>query len=279
LHQAQINHDAERIQALQNSLQEMGGRDAYQQASQVSTSFHSTSKWILGYLARIGWLYGVPENKDDEPDGGEMGLNRRRRRRRQRQKLKVLEVGAINTQLIDAAKETRVDAKTQSSVLKYNLAVKAIDLKSQHKDIVQQDFLEMEIEGNYHVVVCSMVINCLATPQQRGDMLARLYHQLQSGGFCFLTLPKRCLTESPHFDKSRFCILLRALGFEIVDDTKETPKLYFFVLRRLQSHPSAFQPKEWCASKVLFQGKKFRNDFDIILSSQQVTGEAYHGSL
>lgn len=54
----------------------MGGTDAYQQASVLSTQHFNTSKWVLGVLINTG-------------------------RRPRGEKLRVLEVGAINTYLTD----------------------------------------------------------------------------------------------------------------------------------------------------------------------------------
>ena len=50
--------DQKEISKIDKLLEDMGGREEYQRASQLSTSFHSTSKWVLGSLARRGWLYG-----------------------------------------------------------------------------------------------------------------------------------------------------------------------------------------------------------------------------
>lgn len=41
-----------------------------------------------------------------------------------------------------------------------------------------------------------MVINCVPTPEARGDMMRRLFAHTQPGGLVFLTLPLRCLTHA-----------------------------------------------------------------------------------
>ena len=121
---------------------------------------------------------------------------------------------------------------------KYRLDVRAIDLHSSHEGIEEADFLTFPLchtdpSQRYDAVVCSMVINCVPTPEKRGNMLAGLYHQLRPGGLCFLTLPKLCLTQSPYMTPDRFQSLLSAggVGFE-VEETKESPKVSFFILRR-----------------------------------------------
>ncbi len=55
--------DKTTVSQLDEALHAMGGRSEYQRASQLSTSFHSTSKWVLGNLARKGWLYGIPNRQ------------------------------------------------------------------------------------------------------------------------------------------------------------------------------------------------------------------------
>ncbi|RYG97966.1 hypothetical protein EON65_52055 [archaeon] len=72
-------------------------------------------------------------------------------------KLRTFEVGAINTQL-------------QLSPL---LAVRSIDLHSQHPLIEEQDFFRVAPQQAYDVVVCSMVINCVTESHKRGEMIAR----------------------------------------------------------------------------------------------------------
>jgi 25S rRNA (adenine2142-N1)-methyltransferase len=255
---AQREHDDVKIVEIEKKIDAIGGRHAYQQASQLSTSFFSTSKWVLGNLARSGWLYGVPT---------EMKCRR---------KLNLLEVGAINLELLNAAKETRIQ-KDGTSVPKFNLYTKAIDLQSSYEGIEEADFLTLPL-GKYDVVVCSMVINCVPRSDQRGLMLARLYHQLIPGGLCFLTLPRLCLTQSPYLTLDRFKNLLSrtGVGFEL-EEIKASPKIAFFILRRpkeFETHIQDFDPV-WETSKIMNNGKQYRNDFNVLLKRAEVSGEAF----
>ena len=83
------------------ALQAMGGRVAYQKASQVSTSFHSTSKWVLSHLSRNGWVYGILVHDDatSQLNNNTQATSKKKVRRPTR----LLEVGAINTELLDAS--------------------------------------------------------------------------------------------------------------------------------------------------------------------------------
>lgn len=107
----------QRLSALDAKMNEIGGTNAYQQASIISTQYFKTSKWVAGTLAKLG--------KQSE------GVS----------KLNVLEVGAINTQL------------QQYSWLN----VRSIDLNSQQPSIEECDFFTVEPRSQYDVVVCSMV--------------------------------------------------------------------------------------------------------------------------
>lgn len=171
------------VKRLERQLEEMGGREEYQRASQLSTSFHSTSKWVLGGLARFGWLHGIPLANEGEQ---KVGKGQKKRLRPTR----LLEVGAINTELLDSAEQMEElhaqGGGNATTKRKYNLSVRAIDIHSMGERIEEQDFLTMpfvssDLAERYDVIVCSMVLNCVTSPMDRGKMLAKLHHQLRPG--------------------------------------------------------------------------------------------------
>ena len=255
--EAVARSDAAEIARLDQQLEEMGGRQEYQRASQVSTSFHSTSKWVLGFLSRNGWLHGIRQGEDDDAS-----TTKECRRRQRRRSTRVLEVGAINTELLDAAAARHDDDPSSKS--KYRLDVRAIDLHSMHPKIEQADFLTTKHEM-YDVIVCSMVINCITTPVQRGDLLARLYHFVRPGGLVFLTLPRTCLQLSKYMDAAYFERLLKAVGFEIAE-TKSSPKIAFYICFRpmILRTTNEYDPQLMSQVRIRHSGKKFRNEFAII---------------
>ena len=104
-----------RKKELVKEIDDLGGIDAYQQASVISTQYFKTSKWIL---KMIGKLTPATDHK-----------------------LSTLEVGAINTQLLESPR----------------LKVRAIDINSQHPQIEVCDFFDIIPSRNFDVVVCSMV--------------------------------------------------------------------------------------------------------------------------
>jgi 25S rRNA (adenine2142-N1)-methyltransferase len=279
--------DADAVQRYEQLLKDMGGRSEYQRASQLSTSFHSTSKWVLKELAKRGWLHGialpmekqiiVSDDKDD--DSPENGVTETKTKRNTR----LLEVGAINRELLDAAASSSSKQQHQQQPVtekqQYGLQVKAIDLNSMHDGIEQADFLTLPIlhrnlDFRYDVVVCSMVVNCVPTPQERGTMLCRMYHQLRPGGLAFLTLPKLCLQQSPYLTPDLFqSLLVNGIGFELVE-TKESPKVAFFILARPtdMSDDGKEVDSQWTQLKVVNRGKKFRNTFAVSLQREDVLG-------
>lgn len=268
-----------RVQELEQAIDEMGGRSKYQRASQVSTSYFSTSKWVLGHLARNGWLYGrkllLPSSNHQHPQQEKEVLQVRRRRR-----TKILEVGAINTELLSAASKTLFIAETGVEDCKYQIDVRAIDLHASHPEIQEADFLTMSVARNlddrYDVIVCSMVLNCVTTPVKRGEMMSRLYHFLRPGGLTFLTLPKSCLTLSPFIDRSSFQSALIRVGFEIAE-TKDSPKISFFICRRpseklTEPLQATTRKTHWTPTTPVRNDKKTQNSFTVELSEESLQG-------
>jgi 25S rRNA (adenine2142-N1)-methyltransferase len=286
---ALANGDPQQVQRCDELLEEMGGREEYQRASQLSTSFHSTSKWVLGSLARKGWLLGIPIEKSDEDDINGDTASKKKNCKKQRRPTRLLEVGAINTELLDAAEQmvTTPIAVAPSSTSggvsneqkKYRLNVRAIDIHSMDKERIEEaDFLTLKLISphvleRYDVIVCSMVLNCVTTPSDRGKMLARLYHHLRPGGWLFLTIPLFCLTKSAFLTLPIFTELLGSggVGF-VVEETKHTPRVAFFVCQRPQEELKETLDKKWRKQTIRNKGKKFPNQFSVVLDEDEVFG-------
>ena len=269
-------NDISKVQEFNTQITEMGGFDEYQRASQLNTRLHSTSRWVLKFLLDKGLLYSgaggssssvsMEDKEDDEiavihdPAVGNTISTK--------QCLRLLEIGAINTELLEATQ-------------KYHpLHVRAIDLHSTHPDIEQVDFLTMSsvvdsssFSGSYNVIVCSMVLNYVSTPTDRGKMLQLIYQQLQPQGLCFLTLPKLCLDQSPYITKQFFeDILVNQVGF-IMEEKKDSPKIYFWILHRpmdsnitrktTRVDPSSSSPPAAAVNMNMRKGHKYRNNFQV----------------
>lgn len=171
-------------------------RRKYQEASVLSTSIYSTSDWVLKRVKGLG-------------------AGRR-----------LLEIGAINTQLLDSQ---RVDARS-------------VDLRSTNPRIDECDFFD--VHDRFEIIVCSLVLNCVDTPERRGAMLMRM-RDMATDGLVFLVLPRSCLERSRVTTPAAFDDALRALGFEEVE-RRLTPKLLHLILTP-SAHP--FRPPSFARTK------------------------------
>jgi 25S rRNA (adenine2142-N1)-methyltransferase len=298
--------DSKKVKSCEKSLEEMGGRAEYQRASQLSTSFHSTSKWVLGHLANNGWLYGIktsPKAAKAESETASRGeltpKDGHGRKRIPRRTTRILEVGAINTELLDAAGmaasalferkkgETKSPQSSESSErTKNSIHVRAIDIHSMEERIEEADFLQLPLISpddptkRYDVIVCSMVLNCVTTPVDRGKMLAKLYHHLRPGGLCFFTIPKFCVTKSAFLTHSLFVKMLgeNGVGFT-VKSTKESPRVAFFILERPMEDSGSAAPMKrkldpsFTKERIRNKGKKFPNQFSVVLKAEHIFGK------
>ena len=164
----------------------IGSRSTYQSASALLTGLHKTSsKFVFRTITKLGI----------RPKAGEP-------------KLDTLEIGAVNAQLIECP----------------FLNVDAIDLKSRHPKIKEIDFFQVPPTPKYNLVVLAMVLNCVETPEKRGEMLVRCRKLLKPEGLFFLALPTRCFPSESieRFEK----LIMENIGFELVLK-EETLKVFF----------------------------------------------------
>ena len=193
---------------------------AYQEASALSVRRHSTSRWVLRRL-RARWphlLGGAAAAAAKTATGAASSAAASPLPRR------CLEVGAINTELLDAGARD-------------GLRVDAIDLRASDPRIRRADFFGLAPAGEYHVVVLSMVLNCVPEPSKRGEMLLACARHLRGrrapdapgGGVLFLTLPRRCLEASRRTSADAFRALLGRAGFEVLEE-RFSPKIAFYIL-------------------------------------------------
>ena len=228
--------DEETKNSIKSSLDDLGGRAKYQEASQLSTSFFSTSKWVIGRMQSLDILRGIPTKSS-----------------KSRRPTKLLEIGAINTTLLDL--------RAQQSA---NVTPRAIDLRSSVAGVEAIDYMLFPPEEEFDVIVNSMVINSVPSPVTRGAMLQKMYSQLEEGGYLFLMLPLLCINNSKHLTKSMFVeMVTRGVGFQEVL-RKESPKIFFIVLRKVGGGDGRIDGKWKNEGRIVNRGKKFRNTFDIV---------------
>lgn len=208
---------AEKRKLLGRELRELGGRQAYQEASVLTTGRHRTCKWIFAIVTKLG----LRPSKNQSP-------------------LKVLEVGAVNTQLLSVPW----------------LAVRAIDLKALHPRIEQIDFFDLKPKCSFDAVVLSMVLNCVSTPLKRGRMLSLVRDHLLQGGHLFLIIPRKCIENSPYCSFSILSEALSVVGLKVIQ-TKLSPKIVFFCAQRMCVSQKAHGDGEKASSSSANLMKRF----------------------
>ena len=130
----------------------------------------------------------------------------------------------------------------------------------------------------------SMVINCIPTAKQRGEMLKGYRKHLRPGGHLFLMLPVLCLTKSTRTTRASFEETLKAVGFRI-RETRDSPKVAFFCAMAVEENPREADSRgDRCGSRNMTgsarledqqgvgtsQGRNKRsnrgcNDFEVVL--------------
>lgn len=100
-----------------------------------------------------------------------------------------------------------------------------IDLNSQHHLIQQQNFMLRPLpkseDEKFNLISCSLVLNFVTTPEERGEMLKRITKFLKpnkvAGGpqlsSLFLVLPLPCISNSRYLNHEKLLQIMRCLGF------------------------------------------------------------------
>lgn len=283
LARAQALGDTALAEQLTAQIEAEGGLKAYQAASlrgQSKERGGDTSKTLVGWLQDLqgaAWR----GNKGD-PDTlmpvkeGVAGPPK--------QKWKMLDIGALST---DTA-AGRCGA----------FEIERIDLHSQAKGILEQDFMERPLPSSvgedkkFDIVCLSLVVNYVPDAKVRGEMLRRARaflvppkvapgphhtnnsraallggcgHQAPSGQseHCFpdlfLVLPAPCVTNSRYLNEDHLLRIMSSLGFRLLK-AKVTAKLAFSLW-----HWSGYIPPKVAFPKREIVLGKSRNNFAIVI--------------
>ena len=237
------DRDAERLKA---EIEASGGLRKYQEASIIGQSAErggDTSKVLME------WLLGITSSASFVEA---------------HYKLRMLEVGVLKPD----------NACSRSGLFE----MQRIDLHSQHPDIEQQDFMQMQFpkpenlcEQGYDLVSLSLVVNFISDPTQRGDMLKRVGSFLRpyTGGrdelaecapALFLVLPAPCVTNSRYLDEERLESIMESVGYKRAK-RKLSSKLVYYLWR--------YQPRNNGMARVFkkeqLRSGNSRNNFAIVL--------------
>jgi 25S rRNA (adenine2142-N1)-methyltransferase len=246
-------------QKLEKEIVDNGGLAQYQEASKLGQSIQrggDTSRHLLDFLAPV--RDALKSQGQEKANDGSL------------KKLRMLDVGALSTD-------------TAASRSGY-FDIERIDLNSQGKDILQQDFMQRPLPKNnkqrFDIVCLSLVVNYVPDAKTRGDMLKRVSRFLMkpagvgasnkvetqekqeiSSMFpaLWLVLPAPCVTNSRYSTSTRLVEIMTSLGY-VQLATKTSAKLAYFLLRW-----TGEANEEMTFPKVEVNPGKARNNFVILV--------------
>lgn len=219
-------------------IEKRGGLEAYQSASihgQDSNRGGDSSKKLIEWLNQAPYKAKVHSQADN--------------------KLSALEIGCLNP------------ANFISTSGIFTNVVK-IDLNSQSQQILQQNFMERPLPADdserFNMISCSLVLNFVPTPLERGEMLRRLTKFLlppapNCMSSLFFVLPLPCLENSRYIDTTIFESMMSDLGFKKVFSYQATKLIYYLFDWEGMIKSNVKYPKKQC-----YEGSK-RNNFCIVL--------------
>ncbi|CAB4253632.1 similar to Saccharomyces cerevisiae YBR141C Putative S-adenosylmethionine-dependent methyltransferase [Maudiozyma barnettii] len=153
-----------------------------------------------------------------------------------------------------------------------------IDLNNSNDNegIIRQDFMERPIprieEDKFDLISCSLVLNFVPTPVERGQMCHRFQLFLKNdvissnkrGSYVFIVLPLPCLSNSRYMSESRFHDMMKSLGYENIR-YQEAKKVCYALYRRDQRMENIESQTRFMKKKQCRDGSKM-NNFNILLS-------------
>jgi 25S rRNA (adenine2142-N1)-methyltransferase len=239
--------DLEKAEQIEKKLHENGGLETYQEASkigQLDSRGGDTSKvlrtWLEGYgLLRRG---GANDNSNYTSQ------------------IKVLEIGCLSAQ-------NAISQCKEANILR-------IDLHSSDPQIIEQDFMKLPIptsdSARFNLISLSLVLNYVADPSDRGEMLLRTTKFLREarlpGGAgpavlpaLFFVLPLPCVTNSRYMTTKHLEAIMQSLGYEL-RNSKTTAKIFYSIW---QFEPRRVRRKEF--KKVEIAPGSAKNNFSIVL--------------
>lgn len=161
---------------------------------------------------------------------------------------KILEIGCLSV-------NNAIARKTQH--------IERIDLNPQDRRIIKQDFMERPKATNdsqkFDIVSCSLVLNYVADPETRGEMLKKMRDyilQTSTVGIMFLVLPTPCVDNSRYLTREHLSSIMGSLGYELLKE-KTTEKVSYWCYKWSGSMASK------SFKKKLINDGKHRNNFAI----------------
>lgn len=243
---AAVDHDARfptpaskaaRRAVLRAELAAAGGLAAYQAASRAGEAAggaFDASRWVLAELPRAAGDRSAP--------------------------LRLLDVGAIVARFPEAVPGCGLRLRPRS-----------IDLASDDPAVEQADFFDVAAAAaaagdTFDVIVLSLVLNFVATPARRGEMLRRAREICADRGLLFLVLPLASVANSRYCDAARIDAVLRAVGWRVVMQSTSA-KLFSVVCEKAPPAPGAAEVVALSKRAVVRSGSD-RNNFCVLLPAE-----------
>ncbi|QLQ80284.1 hypothetical protein HG537_0D02850 [Torulaspora globosa] len=212
------------LEYIEAEITSQGGLEEYQRASRIGQSNArggDSSKLLVSWLRELNYDREKP--------------------------MTALEIGAL-------------DCENCISTCGLFNPVTRIDLNESNnsRGILRQDFMDRPIPTNdnsrFHLISCSLVLNFVPTPIQRGQMLKRFNQFLKGPKLLFLVLPLPCINNSRYMDQTYLVQMMAHLGYDLLKH-HESKKLYYSLFtQRRQPVSSTFTTK-----KILHDGPKMNN--------------------
>lgn len=109
-----------------------------------------------------------------------------------------------------------------------------VDLHSRHPDILEQDFFHRPLPTDdgerFDIISCSLVLNFVPEPKDRGRMLnlCREHLHQRSSSLLFLVLPLPCVINSRYLTIESMEAIMSHIGFTKIEERwKSGGKVYY----------------------------------------------------
>ena len=152
-----------------------------------------------------------------------------------------------------------------------------IDLNNSNDDdgIIKQDFMERPLPRDdserFDLISCSLVLNFVPTPIERGNMCRRFEVFLKKhsvpnrSSYVFIVLPLPCVANSRYMDSPHFIQLMTGLGYEVVRQHMSR-KLCYYLFRRVPGEGERNDLQYY--RKIKIRDGPNMNNFAILLPHQ-----------
>lgn len=189
--------------------------------------------------------------------------------------LKELKVGGYSEDKLTALEIGSLSVKNHISTCGIFSDIIRIDLANDanSQGILKQDFMARPLPKDdserFDLISCSLVLNFVPTPIQRGDMCLRFEEflknqesQINDSGYVFIVLPLPCMNNSRYMDNNHFCNLMSHLGYTQMKH-HEAKKICYFLFKR--ETPSRRKSSSNFTKKTKIHDKPGMNNFTILL--------------